>query len=716
MNIHIEKITVRRDGPLAEDFELGCGELNLIYGQNESGKSYIVESLIESLFRTGGRGVADWPLRPWDTRAKAEVSGIDDRPVSFTPKGKEKLESRWQDPDNPLPDDLARLLVVKEGATWLDGTGATNQGVGINVLRNFLVGQKQLDGVQERISKTLRKASIVNGEPQGNQTGEIKDQATLKDRLADLDALVEECDQKSSEGRLVTLEAKRKELLGSKAQLVAAKRHEAFVLSSSVDEKQGALNNLASETQIGILTEKIQSCRKKQRDADKESAAIPQLQGQVEDYEYLVQAVRNYENYTRATPEIPQEDKARWQLPAAIACIAGMIIAGLMSLKFLVAALGVGAAALVGWRMFAPRKEVESGPVVNLDLEKLEKEYKQRFGEPVADLSSLQAKADKYNGLAADARARIEKYQQTRAELSEEEDDISSQLAGLAGQQVDRDGWDDSIDALTISRKHREQEIKKVERTLAALAIPEDQYLAEGPGHAWDAAGFADIEQELATIEDEIESDEDRATALKRSVMSASGIEDDSNWETLLEGLRQKRDGVAREYHALTAQVMAKILVHKVISELRENENNRIRQTLNGNSIAQCLQYFSRGYVGFHLTEDEKLEVEDPDGNTFPVSSLSSGAREQVFLSLRVGFASRALENRAGFLLLDDAFQHSDWEQRQHMVSQCLSLVKMGWQVFYFTMDDHLRDLFKAQGQGLGERFRIKELTRRDAG
>ena len=57
MNIHIEKITVRRDGPLAEDFDLDCGELNLIYGQNESGKSYIVESLIESLFQTSGHGV-----------------------------------------------------------------------------------------------------------------------------------------------------------------------------------------------------------------------------------------------------------------------------------------------------------------------------------------------------------------------------------------------------------------------------------------------------------------------------------------------------------------------------------------------------------------------------------------------------------------------------------------------------------------------------------
>ena len=95
-------------------------------------------------------------------------------------------------------------------------------------MRNFLLGQKLLDGVQDRVSKTLQKASIVDGEPQGNQTGEIKDQTTLKGRLAKLDALIEECDQKSSEGRLVTLEAEKKQLLDSKAQLVEAKRHEAF--------------------------------------------------------------------------------------------------------------------------------------------------------------------------------------------------------------------------------------------------------------------------------------------------------------------------------------------------------------------------------------------------------------------------------------------------------------------------------------------------------
>ena len=91
MNIHINQIRVTRDGPLTEDFELDCGNLNLIYGQNESGKSYLVECLIKSLFKTSGRGVREWPLRSWDPRAQITVSGLGEKPVKFQPASKEKL-------------------------------------------------------------------------------------------------------------------------------------------------------------------------------------------------------------------------------------------------------------------------------------------------------------------------------------------------------------------------------------------------------------------------------------------------------------------------------------------------------------------------------------------------------------------------------------------------------------------------------------------------
>ena len=59
----------------------------------------------------------------------------------------------------PLPDDLARLLVVKEGATWLDGTGATNQGVGIDVLRNFLLGRAAPPSAPDAAAMALLQAA-----------------------------------------------------------------------------------------------------------------------------------------------------------------------------------------------------------------------------------------------------------------------------------------------------------------------------------------------------------------------------------------------------------------------------------------------------------------------------------------------------------------------------------------------------------------------------
>ena len=153
MNIHIDQIKVTRDGPLAEDFELDCGNLNLIYGHNESGKSYLVECLIRSLFKTSDRSVRQWPLRSWDPRAQITVSRLSNGPIKFKPASEEKLESLWHVSDKPLPDDLAHLLVVREGATWLAETGSEDDGVGMDVLRNFLSGKKLLDGVKKRISK-----------------------------------------------------------------------------------------------------------------------------------------------------------------------------------------------------------------------------------------------------------------------------------------------------------------------------------------------------------------------------------------------------------------------------------------------------------------------------------------------------------------------------------------------------------------------------------
>ena len=53
MAIRIDRISINRGGPLKDDFTFEPAGLNLIYGSNETGKTYIVEALIDFLFKTG---------------------------------------------------------------------------------------------------------------------------------------------------------------------------------------------------------------------------------------------------------------------------------------------------------------------------------------------------------------------------------------------------------------------------------------------------------------------------------------------------------------------------------------------------------------------------------------------------------------------------------------------------------------------------------------
>jgi uncharacterized protein YhaN len=84
---------------------------------------------------------------------------------------------------------------------------------------------------------------------------------------------------------------------------------------------------------------------------------------------------------------------------------------------------------------------------------------------------------------------------------------------------------------------------------------------------------------------------------------------------------------------------------------------------------------------------------------TFKVAELSTGAKEQTLLALRLGIALYLLKQDRMFLILDDAFQHSDWIRRDGLVDQFVDLASQGWQILYFTMDDHIRDLFESKGK-----------------
>jgi len=711
MNIRIDQITVRRDGPLAEDFELSCGDLNLIYGQNETGKSYLVECLVQCLFKTSGSDGRKWSMREWDPRAEVKVSGLSEELAEFKPGKGEKIESLWQPADEQLPDDLGHLLVVKEGATWLDETDAED-GVGMELMRQFLSSQGLLDAVESRISTTLQNASIEDWKIQGNQQGEIKNRNKQKNEVDNLDTLLDVCDREYSQGRLVALESTKKQLEDSHAMMLDAQRFKASSLAAERAELKDSLDQLTSENDIGVLVQKTCQYAQDILAFERADGELNDLQGQIDDHNYLVHAI---ENYQRITPSRQQNRVPQLLLPAALLFVILAIVAGLAKWPVVLVISGGIAASLVAGYLWRSRRDGIADPGANAELERLGEEFQRRFGETLADLASLEARCDDLQRLSAIATNKIEELGNTRTKLNNDRDEISVTLGQWTGQDVDQAGWNECIESLKSKRGEITRHIEDRNDKLDLLGVPTGEYLAENPGHAWDATEFERIEQEISAIDSDVQAAEEGLTILRQRVRDVSDIEGDPSWEELLHALRTKRDQLTGEYRSSTAEMFAKILVHDVVKEQREHENDRIRRGLADKSIGQWLEHFSGRYVAFHLTDEEQLAVEDSRGGEFPVSMLSTGAKEQVFLSLRIGFASLALGERAGFLLLDDAFQHSDWRRREVLVEQCLLLVEAGWQVFYFAMDDHVRDLFLGAGKSLGERFTMSELASWDA-
>lgn len=123
---------------------------------------------------------------------------------------------------------------------------------------------------------------------------------------------------------------------------------------------------------------------------------------------------------------------------------------------------------------------------------------------------------------------------------------------------------------------------------------------------------------------------------------------------------------------------------------------------MNDPRISDLIKTFTAGRYDRVSVQEEQLLVKN-EAQSYALADLSSGAREQILLALRMGFASIVCGKQSLFLILDDAFQYSDWQRREALVLQAVKAVRSGWQVIYLTMDDDIRDRFLDAAEALDE-------------
>jgi uncharacterized protein YhaN len=233
----------------------------------------------------------------------------------------------------------------------------------------------------------------------------------------------------------------------------------------------------------------------------------------------------------------------------------------------------------------------------------------------------------------------------------------------------------------------------QIEIELKSSVIPPMEGGDVSDANSYDPQKLSSLDAEINNIQEKVVELQHKNLNLKQRIcdITASPISD--NFSELLLALQDHRTELERTGKLLTADILAGIAVTQAMQELRTGEDISLRAALQSELIRNSLKAVTGRYNQIDLNADN-LEVSD-NFQTFRLDELSTGAQEQVLLGLRIGLASRLFAGQPLFLILDDAFQHSDWQRRPAMVDEVLRLAQTGWQIFYLTMDDHLRDLFQ---------------------
>ena len=701
MTIRIDRIKVNRGGPLENDFRLEPGDINLIYGHNETGKSYIVEAIINLLFRTGRKSTIDWNLRGWEFAGSIIVSGLEDKPVTFTRTGK-KLDDYWEE-EIGLPQDFSRLLVVKEGETLL---ADKKDGVGRDILKNYLSGEGLLDRIEAVISATLQKAKVQDRQIIGSKMGEIKDRAQLLDELKGLDSLLKEAEDGYTSGVIYDLQQKQEAIGAELERLEKAKRYHAACLQTEEKALNQKRESLPSEEELSKIESDISVYEDRKSKVNSKSDAIAKLESAAESYRWAEKALDVYKEITGG--QTVTGPKPVYMVLAFIFLV-GTVVTGFLNLKIPLAICAAGSLAFSIFYFVRTRRALALASA-NKELERLKTEFGNRYDSELTDRALLEAQVERLRedyfraiGLKKDLEEEL------IPDLKSRESRIREDLKKFTSNELPPREWRSTIKELRSKLSGLTDKINSLNMELTSLAVPEEDLLYQDPGIEWDANRYKDLEGKLREISGALDEELHKLDQLRVRIAQETRL-DSTDWEELISALRDLHAETAEEYRDITAEILAKVQLNTVIQEFREEENTRIASGLGSEELTKPLHAITGCYKGIRHDEDKGLVLITDEDEEYPLATVSTGAKEQTFLAMRIGFSSIVMKGQTAFLILDDAFQHSDWPRRTNLMDQILRLVSSGWQVFYLTMDDHIRALFLKAGEKLGDRFRTGEL------
>ena len=694
MGIRIDKISVKDLGPI-KSFVAGFGIFNLIYSRNEKGKTFLTEFIIRSLFKN----IRRWSNLREGGKGRVTISGLEEQTIDFSPSSQKKLEDYWESSEKGLPMSIAKLLVVKGGEAGIED----DEGISKFLIKEVLSGINILDKIDNdnNISKTVKSAEITSSQISNiPQRGEGKQYNDSKDELESIDKQFEDIESEYTQGVLKTYRMEEKSLQDRLANLDKAKRHRAYLISEKIRELNAELNNVPEE-ELSNLENELSSFKSKRefygQSEEKNKSALKKSK----DFQWLESALFHYKDLSLKTIKKPGKSLlfvsgilTAAGIAAAVALIffhqkisaaVWSIYLGIICFCFL--------GSLVSFLVYIKKFHNFSKQAgQNEELNKIKEEFKIRIGKELTDIALLESTLNEQRESNSESRIMKEQIDSLDRGLRDMRFSINQKITGFFEKELEERNWDTALKNLNQNNRSLKDQIGKERQELAKLGVSETDYLSEDIGIRYSQQEYEKTQSELEHILEEIKNQEDKIQNLKYKICNKTKDDLSISWEELFENLQKKRQEVRNELREVTANIVAGFSVHKVISKLREEEDEKIREGLQSEIVTGPLKDITQRYNSLIL-DNGNLIVSDLYDN-FNIRDLSTGAKEQVMLALRIGFTQKLLKEDSLFLILDDAFQHSDWQKREILINKLVDIAKKGWQIIYLTMDDHIKGLF----------------------
>jgi recombinational DNA repair ATPase RecF len=725
VSVRIERLSIRDFGPL-RDLVLSPGDVTVVYGRNEAGKTSCIDALVRALrdrVRSGNRKLLD-QLREgpgFEGQIELQLSPEDGGPL---------LALLREHPS------LARLFIVRDGDAALEG--GRNW---LNSIRDRLIGI-DLGRVGERVRSA---ASLTPGgalrEARQDERQRLEERLTLVNGflsdLPSLGRLLEEIHQierqrVAARTRLEKLRAaerfERYRVAKRASLAVEAAERDLRLLERYGDTdltewrdgvstlREAAALAKSSEEELHRLGEGLASAIEelRKRDLAVEKASATSAEVQRRSLSSLLERAR--------AQRAAAKNWSLWRIPLIVAALLLLALAtgaGVEALtrvatpQGLSMAIAAGAAGLGGilcgaLAMLATSRirtartsEAEmlaaSGVVLTRaeTLEDCEAHLAAVTSQFERALIERTAGAEQRRSLEAsiDSAKRLESERQRTLE------DAQRRIADVRGRVglASLNQLEEKLRSRAAARSTVEEALRTLrsllgdidsrvplDRRVEALAVPD-------PGVAPDGNALSDLEREIEGFDERLVVLRGEVAERRDRTLTRLGLKD-------LGAVEAERDRLAEAVATIDREAAGATLCLQALRELAQDIDRPLREAL-GSGPAAAGFYLSRltsgAYRSVVLDSDGRLAVEREDGTRFGSNALSRGARDQLSLAVRLSLVRRLLGEPA-FLVLDDAFLSSDPGRREALAAAVADLANEGWQILYFTFDEALRDRMAA--------------------